>query len=391
MAINPTTSSSSPHPPPPPSLGEGGPLGGPSGVSQATPTAESGKGFFGWLRDLADRALGRHTSQPAVPVTAQQPTPTLASVPESPTTQAAAAAAGPAPRELPPGSYDVGHVTKQQLDGLRASSDPKDHRLAATIERSQTAYRDILSQGGEIIANRQEGNGGNPVVTILPPGFDPNRETRVHTHYHGYNSTVAEPPGKGAGLTPRIQDIQARDRESGQQTVFVLPEAANAPDQGGAYKTDWSRVKSQTATTAGALEAAGVTHTGYSVVSAHSGGGEALRAAITHTPNGEGLKCDRLELQDCLYGAQSSINAWAATPDGQAAKQVVYFQGTNSNGADAGFSRSFPGRYQHVQVAAPGPHDIPTVHDLSGREVPAYGASSHNRTKAQYLDFIPDA
>jgi len=283
-----------------------------------------------FLAEKATQALGPQQPTP-VPVQPQQPTPLAQPIPTAP----------PQPHQLPPGSYDVGHITPEQMDALKHSKDPKDQRLAATIQRSQVAYADLIKNGSEVIANRSEGNGGSPVLTILPPGFDASKETRVHTHYHGYNATVADSKIHGAGLTNRIEEIQ---KKGGPQTVIVLPECGNAPDKGGSYNTDWSNVKSQTNTTQEALRAAGVTHPTYRVVSAHSGGGDALTYAINRDKSGAGLQADRLELQDCLYGSQGPVAQWGNTPNGQATGSVVYFHGTNTN-SDSGLKSSFKGRY----------------------------------------------
>ena len=286
-----------------------------------------------FVAEKAIAALGPH--QQSAPVQARpQPSPVQpAPVP------AQAAQSAPPKHQLPPGSYDVASITPEQLDGLKRSKDPKDRALASTIQRSRTAYAELIQNGSQIVANRNQGNGGQPVLTVLPPGFDPNRETRVHTHYHGYNATVADGKNHGAGLTNRIDEIQKR---SGPQTVIVLPECANA--QGGAYATDWSNVKSQADTTRQALQSAGVTHPTYRVVSAHSGGGDALTYAINRDQSGSGLQANRLELQDCLYGSQGPVAGWARTDNGQAARSVVYLHGTNS-ASDAGLKRAFGNRY----------------------------------------------
>lgn len=284
-----------------------------------------------FLAEKATQTLGK-----------QQPAP--APVPLQETAPAPAPVSQPKPHQLPPGSYDVGQIAPEQMDALKHSKDPKDQRLAATIQRSQLAYADLIQNGSQIIANRNQGNGGSPVLTILPPGFDASKKTRVHTHYHGYNATVADAKSHGAGLTNRIEEIQ---KKGGAQTVLVLPECANA--QAGKYSTDWSNVKSQTDTTNQALQAAGVTNPSYKVVSAHSGGGDALTYAIQRDKTGGGLQADRLELQDCLYGSQGPVAQWAQTPNGQATGSVVYFHGTNTN-SDSGLKRAFQGRYHRQDV-----------------------------------------
>ena len=63
--------------------------------------------------------------------------------------------------------------------------------------------------------------------------------------------------------------------------------------------------------------------------------------------SGAGLQADRLELQDCLYGSQGPVAAWAKTPNGQAIGNVAYFHGTNTN-SDAGLKNAFQGRYHRL-------------------------------------------
>lgn len=280
---------------------------------------------------VAEKAIGALGPQKqAAPPVQPQAAPTQAAEPP---------ATPPRKHELPAGSYDVANITPEQLDGLKRSKNPKDQALAATIGPSRTAYADLIKNGSQIIANRSEGNGGQPVLTVLPPGFDAGKETRVHTHYHGYNATVADGKNHGAGLTNRIEEIQKR---GGPQTVIVLPECNNA--QAGKYATDWSNVKSQANTTNESLQAAGVTRPTYRVVSAHSGGGDALTYAVNRDKTGAGLQADRLELQDCLYGSQGPVASWAKTENGQAARSVAYFHGTN-DASDAGLRKAFGDRY----------------------------------------------
>lgn len=299
-----------------------------------------------FVADKANKALGPQQQAPSPVQTQVQPQ-----------QQVQAAPPPPPKHQLPPGSYDVANITPEQLDGLKHSKDPKDQALAATIQRSRSAYADILGSGSQIIANRNEGNGGQPVLTVLPPGFDPTKETRVHTHYHGYNATVADGKTHGAGLTNRIEEIQQR---GGTQTVIVLPECGNA--QAGKYATNWSNVKSQSETTNQALQAAGVTHPTYRVVSAHSGGGDALTYAIGHDKSGSGLQADRLELQDCFYGSQGPVAGWAKTENGQAAQKIVYLHGTN-DASDAGVRKAFGNRYQRQEYGD---------HNLTNKKMDAY-------------------
>jgi hypothetical protein len=269
----------------------------------------------------------------------------------------ATADAPPAPRTLGPGAYDVAQVDDAQIASLRASHDAKDQRMAQTLKCAKRRYADLISSGGQVVVHASEGNGGQPVVTLVPAGFDPSKPVRVHTHYHGWSTTVAGPGAMGDQRTQRIGKVQARD----PQTIVVLPECASAPvnyswNAPPEYKTDWSNVKNQAQTVDDSLRAAGIdSPIEQEVVSAHSGGGRALVNAIQGSPDGSGLRATRLELMDCLYlDTDKVIRKWGsgagATENGQALQNIVYYQGTNEPQKYAGMDHDFAGRYEMRRV-----------------------------------------
>jgi hypothetical protein len=268
----------------------------------------------------------------------------------------------PPPSQVAPGAYDLSRVTADQIAQLKKGSHDE-QQLGATLERCQQAYGSLVQSGARVVVSTPAGNGGKPVVTLVPAGFDPSQPARVHTHYHGFNSSVAEPPGHAAGVTHSITASMARD----PQTIFVLPECGNVPvtsTHGAAAKsaatpafhTDWSNVSNEASTTDDALAAAGYPNLNLSerVVSAHSGGGRALGYAMQHTPDGSGLEADRIELEDCMYSApkgalsaRDGLKQWAQTPNGQQLGVLVYYSGTGGNDAkpDAALKQLFAGRY----------------------------------------------
>jgi hypothetical protein len=274
-----------------------------------------------------------------------------------------------------PPAVDVGSATKESIGEMKKSKDQRVRAMATTVERAQKAYASVIDGGGRVTVSTSAGNGGKPVVTLVPPGFDPTKPARVHTHYHGWNATAADPIGHSSGTTARIAEIQKAD----PQTVFVLPDCANS--QAGSYHADWSNVKSQAQTTNDALAAAGVDNVTRRTVSAHSAGGFALQRAMASKADGSGVQADRLELDDCLYGPEKQIAAWAQTPAGQAAKSVVYFRGTNDVGRDKDIARNFGDKYQRVAVAAPKKGEVPLV---DGK--PKYAGDAHDRTVAEFMD-----
>lgn len=343
--------------------------------------------------ELARRAVESPRNEPAV----QTP---VAAAPQSPTTTAAAApAAANTPPPLPAGSYDVGKVTPDELKAMRASKDPKIKATANTIANAQVAYKDQIAAGARVVVNNSEGNGGHPVLTLIPKDFDYSKPARVHTHYHGWSGTVADPAGHGAGTTLRMKEVQAKD----PQTVFVLPECKNAPADASlkapSYKTDWSNVTSQAQTTDDALKGSGITNVGKTVVSAHSGGGNALANAMNAHKDGSGVKADRLELQDCFYGSESSIAKWARTPNGQATSSVLYLHGTNDH-SDSGVAQAFgKSKYKKIEMGAQGPitstNNPPVLGDdgkqlvVNGQKKTKFNPDAHNRTVGQFMDSEP--
>lgn len=228
-----------------------------------------------------------------------------------------------------------------------------------------------------MVVTTSAGNGGQPVLTLMGPGFDPNKPARVHTHYHGDNATVADPRGSPAGTNQRMEEVQRRD----PQTVFVLPEVANPPQRAPSfYAASWSNANSQVQTTQDALRAAGITNVGAQIVSAHSRGGSALARIIDRDPTGAGLRADRLELHDSLYGSQENIKRWASTDNGRAVRSVLFYRGSNEAGRDRGLEQAFRGQgYQRIDMANQGPMRP------NGRYYP----DAHYRVIGEFLDSAP--
>src|SRR5947209_12648049 len=74
-----------------------------------------------------------------------------------------------------------------------ARLDRTDPSLAQTIRKAQAAFGDLVAQGGRVTVSNSVGNGMQPVVTVVPPGFDASRPASVQTHYHGDRTSAAEP------------------------------------------------------------------------------------------------------------------------------------------------------------------------------------------------------
>jgi hypothetical protein len=259
------------------------------------------------------------------------------------------------------GSYDVGSISQGQLSQLAHSSNAGERLLGTTIANARRNYAQQLQMGARITATTSPGNGGYPVLTVTGPHFDPNRPARVTTLYHGDRATVADPVGRPGNINERIAQTQRSD----PQMVFVLPEAKNARQ--GSYSANWSNVSSQVRTTADALRAAGVRSVDRSLVATHSRGGDAISYIMSRHPDGSGLRADGLQILDSLYGSENAIARWARTPNGQRARNVTYYHGSNKPGRDRVLANAFrPGVFHRVNAS--GHYD--TIARLMNRMTP---------------------
>ena len=303
--------------------------------------------------------------------------------------------------------YDVAKTSQADIDALKNSCDPAQQRLGHTIENAKASYGDLLAKGARIVVTLNAGNGGEPTMTLMGPGFDPKLPARIHTHYHGDNATVADPQGSKAGQNSRIRETVARD----PQTVFVLPECRSAtptvdsPTHDNAYRADWGNVQSQARTTDDALKAAGIAKVGRETVSFHSRGGEAIQKLMHDDPSGNSLRASRLELHDCLYGSQYAVVAWGHTDNGKHVDKVIYVHGTNDDGRDKEIAKTFKGAYIRIDVSHQQPmndKNNPVVYDgkdaarddhIHGKKghegVRQYHPNAHYQTTGRFLAVWP--
>ncbi len=302
---------------------------------------------------------------------------------------------------------------------LKGSSDDATARLGRTLENANIAYGDLIKKGAKVYVTTSAGNGGQPVLTMKAPGFKDSLPAHVHTHYHGDNATVADPIGSKAGTNARMREVMARD----SQTVFVLPESTRSgkylqqpdtPQHDTSYSASWGKVTSQALTTDDALRAAKVSNVGSEVVSVHSKGGSAITQIMAVDPSGKGLRCDRLELHDSLYGSQGDVAAWAKTVNGRAVKDVIYIHGDNPPGRHRVIEQAFGKRFSMIDILKDAPKldqtNNPDFQDSSGQKfkrwhdwtdkngyhkvlvtVGNFDTRPHYRTVGQYLDTPPPA
>jgi hypothetical protein len=276
-------------------------------------------------------------------------------------------------------SFDVARTSQADIDALKASCDPAQRRLGHTIENAKASYGDLLAKGARIVVSLNAGNGGQPVMTLMGPGFNPQLPARVHTHYHGDNATVADPVGSKAGQNSRIRETVTRD----PQTVFILPEAGNSkatvdsPTHDNSYRADWSNVRNQAQTTDDALKAAGISRVEKETVSVHSRGGEVIQRLIELDRSGSRLRADRLELHDSLYGSQGAVAKWGRTDNGRQVDKVIYVRGSNEAGRDGEIAKVFKGAYIRIDIARQKPLD-----DASNPVVYDRGDAARSRIKS---------
>jgi hypothetical protein len=167
--------------------------------------------------------------------------------------------------------------------------------MRKTILEAINTYIDELAQAEPIrlTVSKCSGNGDAPVLTIQSAKFDYGQPAIIHTHYHGFYTSVGrhEDPHKHKGAdTANIKAHLADD----PQRVFVLPEC-------GAFyaneRTNWSNATDQARTTRDAIAAMGIENIEQKIVSAHSAGGEPLSRLL----RSQKLDADEVRMLDCLY------------------------------------------------------------------------------------------
>lgn len=217
-------------------------------------------------------------------------------------------------------------VTDEAALALLRTGGSEDRALAREAEQARSSYRSLLESGARVLVGRSAGNGGAPFVAVVPQTLvaRPEQPFEAVVHYGGMYGTAAR-PDPGGGLPARIK---AR-AEGPPPAVVVLCEARNhegMPGGHGGYSPDWSSASDPGLVAQDALDGLGLTGDRRLVVSAHSAGGRAIAALVAKGR----LACDRLELQDCLYGngrglsSGRAVLAWAGTPEGRACREIIY-------------------------------------------------------------------
>jgi hypothetical protein len=238
-----------------------------------------------------------------------------------------------------------------------------DRPLADTVRRAQSAFGDLTAAGGHVTVSNIAGNGNFPVVTVVPPGFDPSKPAKVQTHYHGDRTSAAE---ANSGGPLAMRELMKAD----PQRVFVLPEArANV----GGNSTDWNNALDQGQTTRAALANAGVANVGEKTVSGHSAGGRALANVMK---NGK-LDADHVVLLDCLYEPAATTLRESLVAN-KKVKQVTVVLGSNEPSRADAMVAALPGRSDKVTVRplnGNGAHETVLRYFIDGSRLPSAGGS----------------
>jgi hypothetical protein len=241
----------------------------------------------------------------------------------------------------PPHSYEIpaDPGARKALVQKLKQGDAVDRKLAAIVEKAGSTYAATIDPrnavngvSGKLFVTVSEGNGNQPVLTLVPPGYDPSKPAHVQTHYHGSSGTITDEKGNGgvAGRMEEVMGVGKPNDENGnpppgvdRQRILVLPESKMP---GGDSNGMWDNVSSEAQTTDDALDAAGIAKgpNDQYILSAHSGGGLAIRRAMDEdTKHPEGprrCQANYVELLDCVHFNNSvphpteaeTIAAWGA-------------------------------------------------------------------------------
>ena len=148
------------------------------------------------------------------------------------------------------------------------------------------------------------GNGGRPVAVYVSAALEASKPVTLLMYFHGHGADVGD-YFRDTSVLARIRWLETTE----PNTIYVCPEAASAPfHYWMAAPESFTRLEREGLAEAARL--AGRTLTiGRRVISAHSGGGLALRNAVTEGQ----IEAERFEFLDCNYGDWGMVVAdWCA-------------------------------------------------------------------------------
>lgn len=194
-------------------------------------------------------------------------------------------------------------------------------------------------------------NGGRPVAIHVSEGHDPALPFRAVLYFHGHGGNVGE-HFLSSGVLSRLKWLSTVDAN----TIFVCPEAGAKPFHYWMKGPESFRRLEEVAL-GEAARLIGTTITiDRRIVSAHSGGGLALRNAVV---SGQ-FAAHRIEFLDCNYGDWGMVIAnWAAAqPAGQRPPITTWNTPGPTRTHDAEIKRRHPALVT-VNASPVGHHDIP--------------------------------
>ncbi len=218
----------------------------------------------------------------------------------------------------------------------------------AETRRLEGAWRSAGLTGNLSISNLPS-NGGRPAAVYVPANLDPSKPVRVITYFHGHGGNV----GDSLGRQGQFERLKALERAN-PNTVFVLPQAGSKPFS---YwmkppRESGAALEREALGEAARLAGAPSLEIGERVLSAHSGGGLALKNLVQA---GE-ARADRIEFLDATYGDWGHVVArWAAAqPEGRRPRIDSWTTPGDTRNHDREIARIAPGVF-HA-------HDSPVGH-----------------------------
>ncbi|MBF0546566.1 MAG: hypothetical protein HQM08_19120 [Candidatus Riflebacteria bacterium] len=174
-----------------------------------------------------------------------------------------------------------------------AIATPSSATSTMTNEQIQDLWRSAGLSGKLTVADFP-GNGNRPAAIYLPPTLDPSKPVKLVIFFHGHYWNIGDQFQK-LNVLARLKDLETKN----PNTVFVTPQADKPPFSYWMKPPEESFAAFSSQAMKEAARLAGVSSLEISqrIVSAHSGGGLALRTAVQTNQ----FVADKIELLDANY------------------------------------------------------------------------------------------